>query len=68
LLLFGAIITMRSLSEEKKLGTWELLLTSPVRDAEVVMGKFFAAVGIMAIMLVLTMYYPLLFAVFKSTS
>ena len=35
LLLFGAIITMRSLSEEKKLGTWELLLTSPVRDAEV---------------------------------
>ena len=66
LLLFGAIITMRSLSEEKKLGTWELLLTSPVRDAEVVMGKFFAAVGIMAIMLVLTMYYPLLFAVFKA--
>jgi ABC-2 type transport system permease protein len=64
LLLFGAIITMRSLAEEKKMGTWELLLTSPVRDSEVVMGKFFAAVGIMGVMLVLTMYYPLLLIIY----
>jgi ABC-2 type transport system permease protein len=64
LLLFGAIITMRSLSEEKKMGTWELLLTSPVKDAEVVLGKFAAAVGIMAVLLVLTMYYPILLGIF----
>jgi len=64
LLLFAAIITMRSLAEEKKLGTWELLLTSPVQDAEVVLGKFVAAVGIMVVMLVLTLYYPLLLQIF----
>ena len=52
LLLFAAIITMRSLAEEKKMGTWELLLTSPVRDVDVVFGKFLAAFGIMVIMLV----------------
>jgi ABC-2 type transport system permease protein len=60
LLLFAAFVTMRSLSEEKKLGTWELLLTSPVRDADVVVGKFMAGTGLMVVMLVLTMYYPLL--------
>jgi ABC-2 type transport system permease protein len=64
LLLFAAIITMRSLAEEKKLGTWELLLTSPVKDVDVVFGKFLAAFGIMVIMLVLTWYYPLLLKIF----
>ena len=64
LLAFAAIITMRSLAEEKKLGTWELLLTSPVKDADVVIGKFLAGVGIMAVMLVLTAYYPLLLIIF----
>jgi ABC-2 type transport system permease protein len=64
LLIFAAFITMRSLSEEKKLGTWELLLTSPVRDSDVVIGKFMAGVGLMTLMLILTMYYPLLLVMF----
>ena len=64
LLLFAAIITMRSLAEEKKMGTWELLLTSPVKDSEVVMGKFLAGVGIMVVLLVLTLYYPILLMIF----
>ena len=64
LLLFAAIITMRSLAEEKKMGTWELLLTSPVKDSEVVMGKFLGAMGIIVVMLVLTLYYPLLLRIF----
>lgn len=59
-LLFAAVVTMRSLSEEKKMGTWELLLTSPVSDSDVVIGKFVAALGLMVVLLVLTMYYPLL--------
>src|SRR6185503_14574561 len=33
-------ITMRTYSEEKKLGTIELLLTSPITDFEIIMGKF----------------------------
>lgn len=64
LLLFAAIITMRLLAEEKKLGTWELLLTSPVKDVEVVIGKFLGSLGILVVMLVLTMYYPLLLIIF----
>jgi ABC-2 type transport system permease protein len=65
LLLFSAVITMRSLAEEKKLGTWELLLTSPVKDIDVVMGKFLGSIGILVVMLILTMYYPLILIVLK---
>jgi len=64
LLLFAAILTMRSLAEEKKLGTWELLLTSPVRDTEVIAGKFLGSMGILIAMLALTLYYPLLLVIF----
>ncbi len=64
LLLFAAVLTMRLMAEEKKLGTWELLLTAPVRDTEVVLGKFLGTLGILAAMLVLTMYYPLLLLIF----
>ena len=55
---------MRLFAEESKLGTLELLLTSPVRDFEVVAGKFLAALGIVAILLVLTFYYPIMLFIF----
>lgn len=64
LLLFAAMLTMRLMAEEKKLGTWELLLTAPVRDAEVVLGKFLGTLGIMVVMLAFTLYYPLLLVIF----
>jgi gliding motility-associated transport system permease protein len=53
-LFFIPIITMRLFAEEKRNGTIELLATSPVRDAEVILGKWFAAVGLYAGMLLLT--------------
>ncbi len=62
--LFASILTMRLLSEEKKIGTWELLLTSPVKDTEVILGKFLGSLGILVCMLVLTMYFPLMLAIF----
>ena len=37
ILLFSALLTMRLISEERKLGTWELLLTAPVREYEIVL-------------------------------
>jgi ABC-2 type transport system permease protein len=40
------MITMRSYSEEKRSGTIELLLTSPLTDIEITLGKFFGAVGL----------------------
>ncbi|MBA7647523.1 hypothetical protein ES703_55295 [subsurface metagenome] len=64
LLLLSAALTMRLLAEERKLGTIELLLTAPVRDSEVILGKFLGSLCILAIMLVLTLYYPLLLIIF----
>jgi ABC-2 type transport system permease protein len=64
LLLLTAVLTMRLLAEERKLGTIELLLTSPVRDSEIILGKFFGSLGVIVVMLVLTSYYPILLKVF----
>jgi len=60
LLLLAPVLTMRLLAEEKKMGTLELLLTAPVRDSEVIMGKFLGSLGILTAMLALTFYYPIL--------
>ena len=43
ILLFAAVLTMRLIAEERKLGTWELLLTVPVKESEIVIGKFLGA-------------------------
>ena len=57
LLFVAPILTMRLLSEEARAGTLELLLTAPVRDWEVVLGKFLAAFLFFVAMLVPTLYY-----------
>jgi len=51
------MITMRTYSEEKRSGTIELLLTSPVTDVEIILGKFVGAVGLFAGLLAVTMLY-----------
>ena len=51
------MITMRTYSEEKRSGTIELLLTSPVSDVQIILGKFFGAVGLYAAMLAVTVLY-----------
>jgi ABC-2 type transport system permease protein len=53
-LFFIPMITMRLFAEEKRSGTIELLATSPVRDYEVILGKWFAAVLMYAFMLLST--------------
>ena len=64
ILLFSALLTMRLISEERKLGTWELLLTAPVREYEIVLGKFFSCLLVLVGMLILTLYFPLLLLIF----
>ncbi len=64
ILLFAPLLTMRLLAEERKLGTIELLLTAPVRDSEVILGKFLGSLYILTVMLALTLYYPLLLIIF----
>jgi len=55
------LLTMRLFAEEKKLGTLELLWTYPVRDGEIVLGKFFAALIFYLAMLLPTVVGPLVF-------
>ena len=54
------MITMRTYSEEKRSGTIELLLTSPLTDLEIILGKFIGAVALYAAMLLVTMLYMLI--------
>ncbi len=51
-------VTMRLFSEELNVGSYETLLTLPVRYSEVVVGKFLAAVAFIGAMLVPTLAYP----------
>ena len=58
LLLLMPLVTMRLFSEERRSGTIELLLTYPVRDGAVLVGKYLAALALYALMLALTLLYP----------
>jgi len=53
-LFFIPMITMRLFAEEKRMGTIELLATSPVRDMEVIIGKWLAALILYAVMMLFT--------------
>ena len=53
------LITMRLFSEEKKSRTIELLLTSPVTDLHVVIGKFLSGLALFALMLAFTLVYQI---------
>jgi ABC-2 type transport system permease protein len=53
-------LTMRLLAEEQRTGTIELLLTNPVREFEVVLGKYLGALTFLFFMLAFTLYYPAL--------
>lgn len=59
-------LTMRLLAEEQRTGTIELLMTNPIRDVEVALGKYLSALAFVAVMLLLTLYFPLLLFVFGS--
>jgi ABC-2 type transport system permease protein len=63
-LFIAPFLTMRLLAEEIRLGTVELLLTNPVRDIEVVLGKFLGVLGFVLAMLAMTLYYPAMLFIF----
>lgn len=65
-LFLAPLLTMRLLAEESRSGTLELLLTAPVRDWEVVLGKFLAVFTFFVALLVPTLYYLFLLTRFDS--
>ena len=51
------MVTMRTYSEEKRSGTIELLLTAPLTDFQIIIGKFLGAMGLYAAMLAVTLLH-----------
>jgi ABC-2 type transport system permease protein len=56
----GVLLSFRLLSEERQNHSMVLLSTSPVRDSDIVLGKFFAALTFLAILLALSVYMPIM--------
>jgi ABC-2 type transport system permease protein len=54
------VVTMRLLAEEKRSGTLEMLITLPVKDHEVILGKFLGAWGLVLLLIASTALYPIL--------
>src|SRR4029077_10058886 len=54
------VVTMRLLAEEKRSGTLEMLITLPVKDHEVILGKFLGAWGLVLLLIASTLVYPVL--------
>ena len=63
-LIIFPLITMRLIAEEKKMATYELLMTSPVSVFQLVAGKFLGAASLVLVMLLLTSVYPIILAIF----
>jgi len=58
LVIMVPVITMRSFAEEKRNGTYELLLTSPLTVTQIVLGKFLGSLFFIFVMILLTGIYP----------
>ena len=64
IVLLAPALTMRLLAEEQKLGTIELLLTSPVKDWVNIIGKYVSSLVFFLALIGLTIYYPILLFIF----
>jgi gliding motility-associated transport system permease protein len=53
------VVTMRLIAEERRSGTLEMLITLPVKDSDVVIGKYLGALGLVLVLVLSTLAYPL---------
>lgn len=58
------MMTMRLFAEEKKMGTIELLITSPITNIQIILGKYLASVAVLAIMISLTFVHQLVLIIY----
>lgn len=64
LILLVPLITMRQFAEERRSGTLELLLTSPLREIDIVVAKFVACMAVLAAMTSLTLIYAAVLGIY----
>ena len=64
LIFVSPIVTMRLIAEEVSSGTMELLMASPVRTVDIVLGKYLGALGFYVVMLLLTLEFPIFVELF----
>ena len=62
------ILTMKIMSEETKTKTDQLLFTSPLKITDIILGKYFAALSIFTISLLITVLYPMILSMFGTIS
>jgi gliding motility-associated transport system permease protein len=62
------LLAMRLLAEERQLGTLVLLRTSPIREIEIVLGKYFSALAYLSLITIATLHLPLLVLVHGKVS
>jgi ABC-2 type transport system permease protein len=53
------VVTMRLIAEERRSGTLEMLITLPVKDSDVVLGKYLGALGLVLVLVFATVVYPI---------
>ena len=53
------VVTMRLVAEERRSGTLEMLITLPVKDSDVIGGKYLGALGLVLVLVLATLIYPL---------
>lgn len=68
LLIFIPALSMRILSEEKRLNTIEILLTLPISEKDIILGKFFALLFLYSISLLLTSFFVIFLFIFSKLS
>ncbi|MDR1101440.1 MAG: Gldg family protein [Clostridiales bacterium] len=68
LLFLVPLLTMRLIAEERRAKTDQLLFTSPVTSTQIILGKYFAAVTVFAVSLVIMGVYPLILVIFGQPS
>jgi ABC-2 type transport system permease protein len=54
------VVTMRLVAEERRSGTLEMLITLPVKDSDVILGKYLGALGLVLVLVLSTLAYPLI--------
>lgn len=64
----GVLISMRLIAEEKMQGTIELIFTSPISEAQLILGKFCAAVIFLCIQVVVMLPIPLLVVIYGGSN